>query len=234
MDRTATPSTSQNHREQENDTRRIPAGLLWQGTCAASAGSGTLSGVVTAIWRLRAAVLTLMGVLGVHQGRYLFATHEHEHALSHAHAYLTWLGPLAGALLFLAVVQFAANMHAGGDDSAALPRARSLWLAATGTLLVVFGVQESLETYFSHGHLTGLAGLLGAGGWTALPLALLAGGAIALGLRGAASVARWLLRRAERRARPLARTSIPCIPVLVPRSSVLARRLAGRAPPLLS
>lgn len=34
------------------------------------AKSVILSSVMSAIWRLRAAVLTLVGVLGVHQGRY--------------------------------------------------------------------------------------------------------------------------------------------------------------------
>ena len=111
-----------------------------------------------------------------------------------------------------------------------------LWLAATGSLLGVFGAQESLETLLSHGHLPGLADLVGAGGWTAVPLAVAAGGLIALLLRGAATVLRWALGR---RRRPVVRHAPPALlaprrPLLAARRSVLARRLAGRGPPAVS
>lgn len=191
---------------------------------------------MTGIWRLRAAVLTLVGAVVVHHGRYAFVSPEHEHELAAAHTYLTWLAPASAVLLFLAVTQLVAYLGRTGDGAAPrLPRARTLWLAGTATLLAVFGAQESLETLFSHGHLPHVADLLGAGGWTAIPFALAAGGLIALLLRGAATVVRWALGRQRRPVRqaPLALLA-PRSPVLAAPGSVLARRLAGRGPPALS
>ncbi len=187
-------------------------------------------------WRLRAAVLTLVGVLGVHHGRFLFATEEHEHELAGVHVYLTWLAPAAGVLLFLAVTQLAAHLGRLDHRSAPrLPRARTLWLWSVVTLLGVFCAQECVETLLAHGHLPEVAELLGGGGWTVLPLSVAAGGAIALLLRAAATVVGWVLGRAARRRRSVARPALPPrAPGLAPRASVLARRLAGRAPPALA
>lgn len=189
------------------------------------------------IWRLRAAALILVGALAVHHGRYVFATAEHEHGLATAHAYLPWLASASAVLLFLVVVQLAACIaRAGGSLDGGLPRARALWLAATVTLLGVFGAQESAETLLSHGHLPEAAELWGAGGWTAVPLAVAAGAAIALLLRGTATVLRWALGR--RRRPVLRRASLvllaPRRPLLAVARSVLARRLAGRGPPAVS
>jgi hypothetical protein len=181
-------------------------------------------------------VLTLVGVLGVHQARFLFAAPEHEHAPAAAHAYLTWLTPVTGVLLFLAVTELAAHIGRLDDEGVPrLPRARTLWLSATITLLCVFGAQESLETFFSHGHLPALAEPLGNGGWTVVPFSIVAGGAIGVLLRGAATVVGWVLaRRAHTRRGAAPTSSPPRPPALAPRASVLARRLAGRAPPALS
>ena len=190
---------------------------------------------MTAVWRLRAALLTLVGVLGVHEVRYLFATPRHEHPLAAAHAYLTWLTPLAGVLLFLAIAELAARLARRSEGAARLPRGRTLWLASTVALLSVFGLQESLETLFTHGGLPQQADLVGHGGWTVLPAALAAGAAIALLLRGAARLVRWI--SSSRRSPASGRAPVAARPravVLAARTSVLARRLAGRAPPALS
>ncbi|HYI19092.1 MAG TPA: hypothetical protein VD836_10305 [Solirubrobacteraceae bacterium] len=192
---------------------------------------------MTGIWRLRAAILILVGALVLHHGRYAFATPEHAHEVVAAHAYLPWLAGASAMALFLLVVQLATHFgRAGVGDGIELPRARTLWLAATLSLLGVFGAQESAEWLLSHGRLPELADILGAGGWTAVPLAIVAGALIALLLRGAATVLQWAL---ERRRRPIGRQAAPA--PLVPRPprlaaarSVLARRLAGRGPPALS
>jgi hypothetical protein len=186
-----------------------------------------------AIWRLRAAVLTLAGAVAVHQGRDLFASASHEHELARVHMYLTWAAPASGVLLFLAIMQLAGRAgRAAGVPM--LPRMRTLWLVGAATLLLVFCAQESLETLLSEGRVPHVGDLLGAGGWTAIPLALAVGGLIALALRGAATVLRWA---AARRRRPLVRRAraaplAPAPPVLAAARSVLARRLAGRGPPL--
>jgi hypothetical protein len=190
---------------------------------------------MSALWRLRAAVLILVASLAVHEGRYLFATSDHEHGLAGAHAYLAWLIPAAGALLFLAAAHLAVRLPLSepGPDPA-LPRLRTLWLVATAALLHVFALQELLETALSHGHLPGPGDLLGGGGWTAIPFAVAAAAAVALLLRGAAGIVRWALVRAARRRRvPACAAHAPATPLPAPRGSVLARRLAGRGPPAL-
>src|SRR3712207_178420 len=116
---------------------------------------------MTAIWRIRAVILALAGVLAVHHGRYVLAPRHHDHALASAHAYLTWLIPLTGALLFLAVVHLGARLCRPGADAApALPSTRTLWVAAAGCLLTVYVAQEAAETLFAHGTLPAPAELV--------------------------------------------------------------------------
>jgi hypothetical protein len=190
---------------------------------------------MTGIWRVRAAILTLLGVLMVHQGRYALAPSAHEHELAAVHGYLTWAAPVLAALAFVAVAELAVRvrrpaLEAGGPP--ALPAGRVLWAISTTCMVGVFGVQEALETWVAHGHLPGVGDLLVDGGWTAVLLAAAAGAVIALALRGAASAIRWALSRVRRRARrPGARSAAPFAVLLAPAGSVLARRLAGRAPP---
>lgn len=188
---------------------------------------------MTAMWRLRAAVLTLVGVLAVHQGRYALAPPEHGHEFGAAHAYFTWLVPLAGALLFLTITQVGLLIRRATGEAPALPRGRALWAAATVSTLGVLGVQETLETWVTHGYVPGLAELVAGGGWIAGPLALLAGAAIALALRGAARAVGWALgRRAPSRSRAAAPAlRFPVVPLLSARGCELARLGAGRAPP---
>jgi hypothetical protein len=191
---------------------------------------------VTGIWRLRAAVLTFVGGLAVHHGCYIFATPERSHEFAAAHAYLSWLTPVAGGLLFLAAVELGAHVVRPKNTGApGFPRACTVWRAATATLLCAFALQESLETVLSHEQLPLLVAIFGAGGWSAVPLAVAVGGVIALLLRGAATALRWASRRARRAA---CRASVafdpPSAPVLSPHGSVLAGRHAGRAPPALA
>jgi hypothetical protein len=191
---------------------------------------------MTVAWRLRAGVLTLVGALAVHQARYAIAPPHHAHEQA-THAYLSWAMPLVGALLFLAIAQLAVRVcRAYGDAAPELPGARLLWLAASASLVSVYVVQETVEMTVAHGHVPHLAEVLGDGGWVAVVLAASVGWVLALALRGAASVVRWALARAARR--DARRTSgarlAPATPRLVPRGSVLACFLAGRAPPALS
>ena len=111
--------------------------------------------VVNGIWRLRASVLTLAGVLGVHQGRYLFATPSHEHELAGVHGYLPWLMPIVGVLVFLG--DRPARRTAGAERAQGrteLPRrARPLVAASSLCLLHVFALQECVETLLADGRL---------------------------------------------------------------------------------
>jgi len=191
---------------------------------------------VSAVWRLRAAVLVLAGVLVVHHGRYALAPREHSHALAAVHAYLAWLVPITGALVFVAVMHFAARACGPKAGTAPrLPRTRTLWVSATACLLSVYGVQEAVEGLFAHGELPGLGALLGNGGFVAIPLAVGVGGILSLLLSGAATVVRWALaRRRPRVRRRVVAASLPSSTPQRPRASVLARRLAGRGPPAVA
>jgi hypothetical protein len=55
-----------------------------RGILAAAREVGHNERTVGGLWRLHASILTLAGVLGVHEGRYLFATPAHEQAGVHA------------------------------------------------------------------------------------------------------------------------------------------------------
>src|SRR6202011_2666918 len=72
-----------------------------------------------------------------------------------------------------------------------------LWLVCSAALLTIYVAQELLEGWFSSGHAAGLAGVLGYGGWWAIPAALCVGLVLAAVFHGA----RWVLDEvASRRA----------------------------------
>ena len=191
---------------------------------------------MTGIWHLRAALLTVFGTLLVHEGRFMVADSGHGHARESVHGYLAWLTPVVAVLLFLAAVQLLAHLRRSqGDGAPRLPRVRTLWIVGTVALLGAFTAQEFVEAFLSSGHPPHVADVLGPDGWVVLPLAAAAAGGIALLLQGAATVVAWALARSRPRRRPVfVRPAARPEAVLVPRASVLARRLAGRAPPALS
>jgi hypothetical protein len=110
------------------------------------------------------------------------------------------------------------------------------WRAASLALVAIYVVQESLEGALAGGHPAGIAAVFAGGGWTALPLALLIGGLIALLTRGAraaeGALHPWLaVVLVARPARSLVATATSSA---CPRRTPLARLLAGRGPPLAS
>jgi len=108
-----------------------------------------------------------------------------------------------------------------------------MWLACAAALAAVYAGQELLEGALSTGHPGGLDAIFAGGGWISAPLCLVVGLGLALVLRLAHAVARRIAARCvacrgSRPAAPVPATSA----VLTPRACQLARRLAGRAPPL--
>jgi len=104
---------------------------------------------------------------------------------------------------------------------------------ATASLVAIYAAQELLEGVFAAGHPGGLAGVFGHGGWWALVLAAVAGGAIAALLRAGCAIVSAAARLAARRprrtsalraVRPLGVDLAPWPP--------LAAAAAGRAPPV--
>jgi hypothetical protein len=195
--------------------------------------------------RLRAAALLPLGALAVHQGRYALAFGHRSSAelAAQGHAYLTWVTPLSVILAAVAgaevlgrlVTAACARAPRGlGEGARARRRLRATWLAAALVLLALYVVQESLEGVLATGHPGGLAGVLGQGGWLAVPLAVAVGGALAFLLRAPAVVDAWVARRRAWVARRRGELRAPA-PRTPPRPAwrlePLASKLAGRAPP---
>ena len=179
---------------------------------------------------LRATAALALAGFAVHQVRYALvpATHGED-----AHAYLHAVAPAVLALLLaLALGRSLAGLAARRTTTApASPLAR--WLASSAALLVLHAVQEGSERAFAGG------GPLDRGALLAVPLCLLVGAVVALALRGAdelleAAAASAPLAALPRALRPAAPTSclVATAPVLA-RPGMLARHLAGRAPPAL-
>jgi len=179
---------------------------------------------------LRAAALLAAGSLVVHELRFM-AGYGSDGAVS-GHGYLAWLAPLVALALAAGCGAWLSRIGRGDGHH----RRTLTWLGATASLLVTYTAQETIEALAAPGH----PGPLAHGGWIAAPLALAVGGAIALMLRGA--------RAADRAAAVAARPwspltaawtaaldfARPAAAPLAPRPRVLARRLAGRAPPVAS
>jgi len=152
----------------------------------------------------------------------------------HGHSYLTLATTLVVLACIVALGGFLASIARGDGKGRSAPALWRVAAAAGGVLLAIYCVQELLEGVVAGGHPAGAAGVWGAGGWSAVPLAAAVGLVIALLLRGAEEV---LARLADRPAR--ARRRSPAI-VLRPSQRVasvrhagLARHLASRAPPVL-
>jgi hypothetical protein len=138
---------------------------------------------------------------------------------------------LAGAGLLRAL----ARARRSGLDEGAGPGFLVTWLAAAVALGLIYTGQELVEGLFSSGHPAGFAAVLGHGGAIAYALTIPFGAGVALGLRMASNVVRVFAQRAHPLAR---RLSPPAVPRPRPRATapvacVLARHLAGRAPPLV-
>jgi hypothetical protein len=187
----------------------------------------------------RTAALLAAGALAVHELRYVLAFGAGaDHALAgDGHAYLSVVHPVVALLAGTALAQLVRLCARGGGDErrhhVTFTRA---WIAASAGMAAIYAAQELAEGQLAAGHMGGLAALSANGGWLAAPAALAIGALVALFLREAPRAA----RRARAVAAPL--IAVACAParalaVASPqrlRPAVLARHLAGRAPPPLS
>lgn len=108
-------------------------------------------------------------------------------------------------------------------------------LQSVAVLLAGLSAFELVGAGLDAAHAVGVHGLIDHGGWTAVPVALGLGSAIGLLVCAAtAQIRRLAAARAGRRRRPWAPpVQLPSL-VLVPSGTLIARNLAGRAPPALS
>ncbi len=191
---------------------------------------------------LRLAVLLAVAALGLHQLRYLIAFGGGAgSALSReGHAYLSLLVVPALGLALAVVLAQALICFAGGAPAEATPaavRLRRVWPAASAAMLGIYASQELLEGALATGHLAGAAGVVGGGGWVAVPLAIVLGALVALALRIARAVE--VTRAAPALALPLTRLHAAPRWVAVAyadfgrRGRELAEHLAGRGPPVV-
>jgi hypothetical protein len=196
--------------------------------------------------RLRGALLLPLGVLAVHQLRFqlAFGSAAGSRLAREGHGYLATFEPfalLAAAIAAGAFIGRLARAWQTGDGAPdgvhkRHPVLRSWALCATA-LLAAYCAQELLEGIFAAGHPGGLAGVFGAGGWLAVPLAGLAGAALASALRVADTLIQ-AAAAASRTARPTAiaydsRRPEPA-PISDWRLDPGCGIAAGRAPPTAS
>jgi hypothetical protein len=175
----------------------------------------------------------------VHQLRYTLAygSHANEELAAQGHSYLNSLVPwfvLALGVGLALFVRRVARVVRGYDAGRVSRRSGfALWLGTWAGLVAIYAVQESLEALLASGHPGGVGGVLGHGGWWAVPVAAV----VALGVLALLRVARVVLRAVARRA-PSAWAHAPALRlpagVAAALVSPLARAAAGRAPPLAS
>jgi hypothetical protein len=187
----------------------------------------------------RSAALIALAALAVHQLRYrlAFGADAGEELAHDGHAYLAQALPVlvAFALAVLAAGILRAVLR---RDASSGPLTRSFAGRAVLyalMILAVFSAQELFEGALFAGHPSGLAAVLAAGGWLALPLALVAGAAAALLDGGLVALGSLLAVRTDPAPRPRAprRYGAPrtrAVPALA--SSPAAFGLARRPPPL--
>jgi hypothetical protein len=188
-------------------------------------------------WVLRLVALLAAGTFGVHQGRYALGYREEaSRALAaQGHAYLIALGPLAAVAVMVALAALIRRVARGGGGATPAPRVGHLWASVTLALVAAYAAQESIEGALAAHHPAGAAGILGHGGWVVLPLALAAGLAIALAMRGASAAADLGRPRRPWRAptQPPPRTLAMPHRTVAPRAGAPLAH-AARGPPLLA
>jgi uncharacterized membrane protein YidH (DUF202 family) len=194
--------------------------------------------IARASW-LRTAALLPAGALAVHQLRYLLAYGDGaQHALQRSgHGYLSVVELLIGLVLALALGGLLRRIAQARLAERQLGF-RALALACSVALLTIYAGQELLEGLLAPGHGCGLAGVFGAGGWLAVPLALVGGAGMALVLRTADEAVEAAAQAVRLPAGLPWLRSAPVGVLIGGKSSTLttsplARHPAGRGPPPL-
>lgn len=184
-------------------------------------------------WPFIGALLSA-GAFGVHQVRYGLAYGGDAGTALGAsgHGYLAFAEPLVGLALAFGLAH-AVWRIAGGGGTRATSRSRLAILLGL-TLLLVYTGQELVEGELAAGHAAGVAGVLGSGGWIAVPVALAMGGVLSLAVclvdAAAEAVASGAVVSLPRPTSPTESSDETAV-VVLPRPSPIARHLAGRAPP---
>jgi hypothetical protein len=182
--------------------------------------------------KVRLASILAVGAFALHQVRYLVASAAASSAEHSAHGYMTDLmAPIAVLVLAGALATLIRGTEGAASARAPLGRRSALF---AGTLLAIYVAQELLETILTVGH-PALPAMLGAGGWIAVPLAVVIGALSAVLARALERVERAIaiVHAIRLRSRPPAvrGRALPARGLRLP-SSPLAFGLARRPPPL--
>jgi hypothetical protein len=182
-----------------------------------------------------------LAALVVHQLRYelAFGGGASRELADQGHSYLHELTPwivLAVAIGLGGLIARVARAWRSGEGDGSQARGLiGLWALVSVALFSLYVGQEFLEGLFATGHPQGLAGILGDGGWWALPAAGAVGALLTLVIAGGrvlvAAVAARSRRRAAITVAHAARLAVCRDRVALPRLAPLARVGAGRAPP---
>src|SRR4051794_36486902 len=139
------------------------------------------------LWVLRWVALVAAGSLVVHELRFALEYGSSTgHVLAYqGHSYLPFAEALVAVLWICTCARFAVSLMRGGTDEAgrAIPSLRSLWASASATLIAVYTLQEAIEGAVSATHPSGLIGIYGHGGWSAVVISAVVGAAVALLVR---------------------------------------------------
>ena len=189
--------------------------------------------------RIRLLALIGAGSMLVHELRFVagYGSNYRDALAEQGHSYMTSLEAVVFVLVVLAAVRFAIALVTAGRGvvtETPVPSFRRLWASASVSLALIYTVQEGLEGAFALGHPSGIVGIYGHSGWTALFFSLVVGAFIALITRLAHEALELVAARARppRRRRAAARFA-RVVGATLPggRLTVLAWNLAGRAPP---
>ena len=189
--------------------------------------------------RVRLAALLAAGSLLVHELRYVagYGSDYRQALAEQGHSYTPWLEALTVALVALAVLRFGVSVvsaRRGVGAHGRVPRLGRLWLSASGGLAAIYTLQEGLEGAFAPGHPSGLVGVYGHSGWTALFFSCVVGALIALITRVSHQVLAFVAASTatRRRRRPPAQITWRVRTASFGSGlAVLAWNMAGRAPP---
>jgi hypothetical protein len=193
------------------------------------------------LWRRgRAVALLGAGSIIVHELRYVLAYGDGAGAAlaEQGHSYLPFVEALVALLAGLALVRFGLSLAravGGVAPPSAPPTFGRTWLGTTVALVAVYTLQEGFEGAFAPGHPSGLIGIFGHGGWTTILLSLAVGAVIAGLLVMAKRAIELVVARAAAWRPPRVTACLSWTLPATPRGSslgVLARNLAGRAPPV--
>ncbi|MDO8187790.1 hypothetical protein Q5424_25895 [Conexibacter sp. JD483] len=166
--------------------------------------------------------MALAAVL-LHELRHLIA-YDGDGTRMLAHDGHPWLAVVSPLIALLLVALLTRSLGRAGSPS---------WLPIAGALFGVYAAQSVVEGLVAPSQLTGLGGVLGHGGWMAVPAVVAVGWLLA---RTARLLHDRLVRFGPKALRPAllhapALLAQPGRAVVAAPSAALARNLAGRAPP---